>query len=234
MAINKTLAGTYVVDFRDQSGKRLRKTFDRLEDARSYSKQSLGDVSKGDFVAPLKITIRDMAESWYKRKKDAGIYRYGTLHNWRIHIDKHIVPALGQLRIQAAMVERIENAAAEWAKVASTKEANKILTTLTAIFKLAQRYGPIQGKANAAELAERLKVSNEENEDEEVLPDQVYSEEDLKRLIDATEQGSRERVLVMVPTLTGMRIGGSLRANLAGRGFQGRSHQRRAQFGRLQ
>ena len=71
-------------------------------------------------------------------------------------------------------MEQLEIAAARWAKAASTKEANKILTTLTAIFKLAQRYGPLQSKANAAELAERLKVSNEENEDEEVLPDQVY------------------------------------------------------------
>jgi hypothetical protein len=47
----------------------------------------------------------------------------------------------------------------------SVNTANKVLTTLTAIFKLAQRHGPISGKANVAELAERLKVSNEENED---------------------------------------------------------------------
>jgi integrase len=111
------------------------------------------------------------------------------------------------LRIQGATVEQIETAAAEWPKAASTKEANKILSTLTAIFKLAQRYGPLQSKANAAELAERLKVSNEENEDEEVLPDQVYSEEELKKLINATEQGSLDRLLVMIPALTGFRIG---------------------------
>jgi integrase len=207
MAINKTAAGTYVVDFRDQHGKRIRKTFDRLEDARNYNKQSIGDISKGDFVAPSEITVKDVAESWYKRKKDAGTYRYGTLHNWRIHIDKHIVPPLGDFRIQAVTVEQIETAAAGWAKAASTKEANKILTTMTAIFKLAQRRGPLQGKANAAELAERLKVSNEENEDEEVLPDQVYSEAELKKLVEATEQGSLERALVMVPALTGLRIG---------------------------
>jgi integrase len=176
MAINKTAAGTYVVDFRDQTGKRIRKTFDRLEDARTYNKQSIGEISKGDFVAPSDVTVKDMAEAWYKRKKDAGTYRYGTLHNWRIHIDKHIVPALGDFRIQAVTVEQIENAAAGWAKAASSKEGNKILTTLSAIFKLAQRRGPLQGKANAAELAERLKVSNEDNEDAEVLPDQVYSE----------------------------------------------------------
>jgi integrase len=223
MAVNKTAAGTYVVDFREQCGRGIRRTFDRLEDARNYNKQSLGDIAKGDFVAPSDITVKDIVESWYKRKKDAGTYRYGTLHNWRIHIDKHIVPVLGDLRIQAATVEQIETAATEWATAASTKEANKILTTLTAVFKLAQRYGPLKGKANAAELAERLKVSNEENEDEEVLPDQVYSEGELKKLIQATEQGSLERALVMVPALTGLRISEVFRAYLACGGFQSRS-----------
>ena len=82
-----------------------------------------------------------------------------------------------------------------------------MLTTLSAIFKLAQRYGPIQGKANVAELAERVKVSNEENEDEEIRPEEVYSEEELQKLINATTAGSLERALVMVPALTGLWIG---------------------------
>jgi hypothetical protein len=63
MAINKTAAGTYRVDFRDQHGRRLRKTFDRLEDARSFNKQSIGDISKGDFVAPSDVTVKDIAEA---------------------------------------------------------------------------------------------------------------------------------------------------------------------------
>jgi integrase len=228
MAINKTAAGTYRVDFRDQHGRRLRKTFDRLEDARNFNKQIDRGYFKGRFRRAADITVKDIAESWYKRKNDAGTYRHGTLHNWRIHIDKYIVPALGSLRIQGATVEQIEIAAARWAKAASTKEANKILRTLTAIFKLAQRYGPLQSKANAAELAERLKVSNEENEDEEVLPDQVYSEEELKKLVNTTEQGSFERALVMVPGLTGMRIGEVLGLTWPGSRLQSRSDQRTA------
>lgn len=39
------------------------------------------------------------------------------------------------------------------------------------------------------------------------MPDQVYSEGELKSLIEATEQGSLDRILVMVPVLIGMRIG---------------------------
>src|SRR5205809_654669 len=227
MAINKTTAGTFRVDFRNQTGRRLRKTFDTLKGAREYDRISKGDITKGDFIAPSDVTVKDVAEQWYTRKKDAGTYRYGTLHGWRIHIDRHIVPvnvasiktdvlkkpngahvALGTLKIQQCTVEHIENAAARWAQANSAKTANKILTTLGAIFKLAQRYGPLKGKANAAELAERLKIANEDTvEGEEVSPDQVYSEAELRKLIDATEQGSFERVLVMMPALTGMRIG---------------------------
>jgi integrase len=207
MAINKTKAGTFVVDFRDQTGRRLRKTFDTLKAAREHNKQSLGDISKGDFVAPSDTTVAAVAEQWYGRKKEANVYRYGTLHGWRIHIDRHIVPALGTLKIQQCAVEDIERAAAAWSQVASPKTANKVLTTLTAIFKLAQRYGPLKGKDNAAALAERLKIANEDTEAEECLPDHVYSETELKKLIEATEPSSFERVLVMVPALTGMRIG---------------------------
>jgi integrase len=61
--------------------------------------------------------------------------------------------------------------------------------------------------SGADELAERLKVSNEENEDEEIRPEEVYSPEELQKLINATAPGSLERALVMVPALTGLRIG---------------------------
>src|SRR5262245_56435172 len=150
MAIVKTKAGTFRVDLRDQTGRRLRKTFDTLKAARAYDKQSHGAISKGDFVAPSTTTIKDVCEQWHSKKKDAGTYRFGTLRDWRIHIDRHIIPALGSLPIQRCDVEQIEKAAHTWAEISSAKTANKILTTLTAIFKLAQRYGPLKGKENAA------------------------------------------------------------------------------------
>jgi integrase len=149
----------------------------------------------------------NIAERWHARKKAAGTSRFRTLQNWRTHIDKYIAPLLGDLAIQQVGVEAVASAAAEWAKMTSVNTTNKTLTTLTAIFKLAQRYGPIQGRANVAQLAERLKVSNEENEDEEVRPEQVYSEEELQKLVGATAPASLERVLVMLPALTGFRIG---------------------------
>ena len=95
MAINKTTAGTYRVDFRDQHGRRLRKTFDRLEDARNFNKQSIGDISKGDFVAPHDVTVKGSSlKPGTSGKTMPARIAMVTLHNWRIDIDKHILPSL--------------------------------------------------------------------------------------------------------------------------------------------
>jgi hypothetical protein len=174
MAINKTVAGTFRVDFRDQTGRRLRKTFDTLREAREYDKISKGDVVKGDFIAPSKTTVRDAAEAWrnYKADENNG-YRHATLQNWRTHIDKYINPTLGDFPIQQVTIEQIETAALEWAKMTSANTANVVLTTLGAIFERAQR-DSLKGKPNNAQLADRVKKSNEEDTDETVLPEHVY------------------------------------------------------------
>jgi len=52
-----------------------------------------------------------------------------------------------------------------------------------------------------------VKISNDEDTDEEVRSEEVYSEEELQQLIMAAPEGSLERALIMVPALTGLRIG---------------------------
>jgi hypothetical protein len=58
MAINKTAAGTFVVDFRDQSGKRIRKTFPTYKRASDYDKEAVAQVSRGDFILPSRISLK--------------------------------------------------------------------------------------------------------------------------------------------------------------------------------
>jgi integrase len=52
-----------------------------------------------------------------------------------------------------------------------------------------------------------MKIATENEEDIEVTPDKVYAEAEIKKLIEATKPESRERLLLMVPALTGLRIG---------------------------
>src|SRR6266850_7405478 len=106
MAIKKTAAETFRVDFRDATGRRLRKTFDTLKAAREYDRISKGDISKDEFTTPSSITVADLANEWHQRKKDTNGYRPATLKNWRTHIDRYIVPSLGSLRLQQVRIKQ--------------------------------------------------------------------------------------------------------------------------------
>jgi site-specific recombinase XerD len=111
-------------------------------------------------------------------------------------------PGFGLPLCHDATVEDIERATAVWDL--APRSANKVLTTLTAIFGLVKRYKLRQD--NPAAEAERR-----EDEDNVVVDrEEVYNKEELKKLIQATEPGSRDRIAVMIPSFTGVRIGEEL------------------------
>ncbi len=205
MAINKTKAGTYAVDFRNQHKRRIQRTFAIHREAAAFEKDVLAQVAKREYVKPSDKTVQEIDEEWYNRKADAGTYRRASLVDWKNHVANYIGPGLGGWKLHEIDVENVEKAATEWGKRVSPKMVNKVLTSLTAILALAKRYKLV--KDNAAEEAERLKVATEHEEDIDVSPDKVYSKEDLYKLISATEAGTLDRLFVMVPALTGLRIG---------------------------
>lgn len=207
MAINKNRCGSFTVDYRDKTGKRFRKTFARKKDARAFNAIVKGNIQTGDFIQPSSATVEDCAREWLKYKVDANSYRPATLQNWRTHIAKYITPLLGSMRIQQVSVAQIEDSALAWTRATSAYTANCCLKTLAAIFKLAIRRGPLQGKSNAAALAQRIKLSNEQKTDGAVLPEYIYGADELMKLVAATEPGSLARCLVMTPMLLGIRRG---------------------------
>lgn len=209
MAINKTVAGTYAVDFRDQNKKRIQRTFDTYREAVAYQKEVLDAVQKREFLRPSNRSVKEVAEEWLEKKKTQGTYERNSLCAWQVHIDNYIVPSFGALLVQDVDVSRIEREAAEWNRRISAKTVNKILTTLTAVMALAKRHKLI--KDNPADEAERLKLSAEQ-EEKAVTPDEVYSKTELKKIIEATEPGTLQRIAVELPALTGIRIGEVLRA----------------------
>jgi integrase len=209
MAIRKTVAGTFEVDFRDQHKKRIQRTFDTHRDAVAFHKEALAQIAKREYVRPSKKTVLEEADDWYARKA-AGEYRRASLVDWKNHIENYIKPELGRLELQDIDVEQIEKAATEWAQRVSPKMVNKVLTTLTAVLALAKRHKRI--KDNPAKDAERLKIATENEDDGEVTPDKIYTKEEIRKLIQATEPGTIDRLFVMLPALTGSRIGEALGA----------------------
>jgi integrase len=203
VAVIKTAAGNWLVDFRDQHRHRIRKTFDTHKDAVEYQKEALAQVVKREYVRPSGKTVSDVAAEWYQKKLGAGTYRRASLIDYRNHVDNYIKPNLGRWKVHDLDIEQIEKAAAEWGKRVSPKMVNKVLTTLTAILGLAKRYKWI--KDNPAQDAERLKIATEDD-GEAVTRDMVYTAAEVGKLIRATESGTVDRLMVMLPALTGVRI----------------------------
>src|SRR5262245_15498892 len=210
MAIRQTKAGTWEVDhyFFDQEGRRRRKlrTFDKHKDAVAYEKEALAAVEKREFVAPSKATVEERARSWLENRFANGNYERATRIERESHVNHYIIPAFGSLPIQNVTIEQIEKQATEWNKKVSAMTVNRILRTLAKIMAESKRYGIL--KDNPAAEANRLKQAGEV-----VTPDKVFTRDELRAVINATESGTRQRILVMLPALTGCRVGELLGAS---------------------
>jgi len=208
MAINKTKAGTFEVDFRDQYRKRHLKTFDTHKEAVAFRDEVRALVQKREYVPPANTTVKDAADTWYQKRAGENGYSRAALIYWKNHIDNYIVPSLGQYKITDVDVETIEKAASGWAETLAPQTVNKNLGTLTSIFALAKRYK--MRVDNPAAEALRVKVATKDEDSAVVEPDEVYNKEELGKLIRATETGTKDRIVVMLPAFTGIRIGEQL------------------------
>lgn len=209
MAVRQTRAGTWEVDhyFFDTEGRRRRKlrTFAKHKDAVAYEKEALAQVQKGEFVAPSKVTVEERARDWLQTRFANGNYERSTRIERENHVHRYIVPAFGAMPIQNLNVQRIEKQATEWNQRVDAMVVNRALRTLTDIMGEAKRHGII--KDNPAAEAKRLK-----EETKAVTSDQVFTRDELRAVIEATEPESRERIMVMLPALTGCRVGELLAA----------------------
>src|SRR5262245_27256865 len=207
MAVYKTEAGTFAVDFRDQFKKRHLKTFDLHRDAVAFEKEVKAQVSKREYVPPTNTTLKDVAETWYQ-KRDAENYARSARVYWKNHIDHYIVPSLGDFKIADISVQAIEKAAADWHVKLAPQTMNKVIGTLTSLQSRTKRYK--MRLDNPGAEAVRVKLATKDEEGQVVEPDEVYNAEELGKLIGATEPGSKDRVIAMLPAFTGIRIGAQL------------------------
>lgn len=203
MAIRKTKAGSWEVDFRDLQKNRIQKTFQKHRDAVAFHDEVKTKIRSGEYVPPIPKTFREVSEEWIKKKSDR---RRSTVVHWRNHIDCHLNPKLGDMRLDKIDVELIEKFSDEWSEKLSPKSVNKILTTATAIFKLAMKYRYV--RENPAAEADRKKATTTEDNANggQVRSDQVYNMGEVKRLIENAEQGL-QRAMIMTVCLTGVRHG---------------------------
>lgn len=160
--------GRWLLDFYDQNGKRRWETYPTKEEALVRQAALESQVVRKTYLPPhARPTVAQCAAAWLANKQGR---RPATIAGWENHVYRHIVPRIGAARVDLVGpvdVERFRDAMAAGAPIGdpqqkhlsalSPKTANKVLTTLTAVFDLAMRDYPDLVKRNPAALAERLR-----------------------------------------------------------------------------
>jgi integrase len=216
----KKRRGVWVLDFYDQNGRRRTPSFGRGDAGRERAKAAAAEIGRklqqGTYVAPSDLpTFRKTAEEWFGGK---AAHRPASRAQWRMHLDRHLLPEIGDLRLDRLTVDRVALLRDDLAHLPRTgatrplgpKSVNKVLTTGSAIFTLALRKGILD--RNPFALVERLRENAAELSADNVTPatdgpitaTDVFSADEMRRALDAASPG-RDRTLILTGYLTGAR-----------------------------
>jgi integrase len=170
------------------------KTFDKKKDADAYHDSVRVDVREGRHTAPSKSpTVREAAEQWIKRVAAEGRER-ATVLFYRQHLDLHILPRLGKLKLASLTPKRVEAFRDDLLANLSRPMARKVLTSFKSMLRSA-KYRHVAADVTIAASKRERKL--------EVGVD-IPATGEIKRLIEAAKDG-KWRTLLLTAALTGLR-----------------------------
>lgn len=185
MAVRKTSSGRWRVDFRDRRGRRQRVTFDTKAEAKDFAGDTRQAIRRGLYIDPkLSPTVKEAATEWLQSRADRAP---GTYEFYKSHLDNHVFPRIGDLKVADIDVVTIEREVRD-PLVAADKlvTANKVLTTLTTFWTWAanRKYASPEVRS-PAELAERVRVPPDHRKKRG--PERVYTPDEIRRIIDSAD-----------------------------------------------
>lgn len=89
----------WVVDYADGHGERRLKTFKKKKDADTFASTTHVEIRQGTHVADgASVTVKEAGEKWIAQAEADELER-STVNQYRQHLDLHIVPFLGSMRL---------------------------------------------------------------------------------------------------------------------------------------
>lgn len=187
----------WVVDYKDQHGKRRLRTFARKREAEQWWSGRAGyEVAQGTHTAAsASVTVAAAADLWIEHGRAEGLERSTTEQRER-HVALHIAPFLGKLKLSDLTAPRVNAFVDELRDGGrSLTMRRKVLTSLKALISDAQRRGLV---AQNAARGVRLKGRDREA-DRLTIP----SKAELRTMMDNAPE--RWRPLIVTAIFTGLR-----------------------------
>ena len=190
----------WVVDYRDQNGKRHIETFDRKKDADAREVTVRVNIRQGTHVAPSEtITVAEAARQWLARVAAAG-REQATLQQYQQHVRTHIGPRLGRVKLAKLTHQTVEKFRDDLLNgddsrpALSRPTARKVLTSLKMLLKAAKfTHVAADVSIEQTKRERRLEAGID-------FPDTG----EIKRLIAAADT-PRQKALLLTAALTGLR-----------------------------
>jgi integrase len=186
----------WIVDYFDGDGDRHIETYQRKKDADARHATVNVAVRQGVHTAPSKsITVAEAAEGWIKRVEADGRER-ATVREYRQHVDLHITPRIGRLKLAHLTPAKVEAFRDELLANHSRQLARKVLTSFKSLLKAAKfahvaadvSIGPDKRGRRRLEAGVDIPTTGE-----------------IKRLIAAAGDDLKRRTLLLTAALTGLR-----------------------------
>ncbi len=197
--------GKWIVDYRDGAGVRRWITFETKREAddtcaakRLESRQRIRpDVNPN-------ITVTEYAKRW--TRVIASHVKPRTLESYELHLDRHILPALGQQQVRRIHKGQLRDfLAAKKAGGPASRSARNIYATLRAMLSAAVEDGVIIFNP-AAGLGKRLRLTTSARDRDQDI--KAMDADQLGRFLEAAQQHEPRRYpLFYLLAHTGLRLG---------------------------
>ncbi|WP_288078207.1 site-specific integrase [Shinella sp.] len=198
----------WLAEYRDGSGKRRFKQFDRRKDADTFLLTVRGEVRDGIHVAASQsVTVSTAADDWLMAVKAAGRER-STYNQYRQHVDLHIRPLIGDVLLSKLSVPAArdfeDQLRAEGRSPAMTK---KVMVSLGSLLADAQERGKVarnvvRERSRTGRKASDTRAERRQKGKLKVGVD-IPTAKEIKAIVTAAE--GRWRPLLLVAIFAGLR-----------------------------
>lgn len=190
-----TAKQAWLVDYRDQAGKRRSKQFLKKKEAEAYADNAKTEVKQGRHTHDRdSISVTIAADLWIAKAEAEGRER-STTEQYRRIANLHIVPLIGSEKLSKLTRPGIEAFRDELVKTRSKAMAGKAVRALSSILSEAQRRGLV-----AQNVARDVRVVRSSREKAKIV---IPSKAELKALLD--HAGDDMRPMLMTAIFTGLR-----------------------------
>jgi integrase len=189
----------WIADYRDQAGRRHIKSFARKKDAEAWLTKARHEVAQGTHTAEAgSVTVAEAGALWLDACTANGL-EPATTRRYRNHLDLHILPRIGSVKLARLSAPMVESFRDELLKSISRPLAKKVIASLKAILSDAQRRGLV-----AQNVASAVSVSSRGREKRKlVVGVDIPSKQEIATLLDKVD--GRWRPLIVTAIFTGMR-----------------------------